>query len=262
MRASQIGLGVLVAGVLVLGCSLFVWANPENAWKESQQDATYVGAEECAACHEDVVKRQKLSTHYGTINATGKGVEGQESCESCHGPGGLHMENAGDTKFITRYSTEACFSCHADKRAQFDLQFHHPVVEGRMSCADCHELHAMNATHSATALERPNEKCFKCHKEFKGPYVFEHDPMREGCQVCHEPHGGVYDKLLVADQDALCLRCHWEQASNTISGKIGGVTHGLKPAGSGGDYEIGEGQECVDHHRAVHGSNMWSTFNR
>lgn len=229
-------------------------------WSGEQQAATIVGDETCTACHEDVVKRQGLSTHFGTML---KGKEGEaESCESCHGPGSLHADSAGDPKLITRNSPEACFSCHADKRAQFDLQFHHPVTEGRMSCTDCHDVHAPASQMSGNAsLQRPNEKCFKCHKEFKGPFIFEHDPMREGCQVCHEPHGGVYEKLLVADQNSLCLRCHWEQATNTAGGLFGGVRHGVK-AGAGGDYQIGEGEECVDHHRSVHGSNIWKTFNR
>lgn len=253
---------------LFFACSLFslplLWAGtPGHPWNESQKDAKYVGGQECATCHEDVVKRQKLSTHYGTMLGSGASKDAQEeSCEACHGPGSLHVESSGEKKLITRSSTEACFSCHMDKRAQFDLQFHHPVVEGRMSCADCHQVHEMSAqAGGATSLKRPNEACFKCHKEFKGPYVFEHDPMREGCQVCHEPHGGVYEKLLVADQNALCLRCHWEQATNTADGQLGGVKHGVKP-GAGGDYTIGEGEECIDHHRSVHGSNMWSTFNR
>lgn len=240
-------------------------AAPENLWKETQKEATYVGAETCDSCHSDVVKRHRLSTHYGTM---GPGKPGamqadmkEEACESCHGPGSLHAEE-GNPKLITKTSTEACFACHADQRAKFNLQFNHPVLEGRVSCADCHEIHAP-VTHMSgrASLQRPNETCFKCHKEFKGPYVFEHEPMRENCQVCHEPHGGVYEKLLVADQSSLCLRCHWEQATNTISGNLGGVEHGVK-AGAGGDYEVGEGEECIDHHRSVHGSNFYKTFNR
>lgn len=279
MKAPQVGKPKRMTMELTLGLFILSACLPAVSWagpstestdtapvsppaigiREEQKGALYVGAETCATCHEDLVKKQKLSTHYGTISGTGRNVEG-ESCEACHGPGSIHAED-GNTKFITRYSPETCFSCHADKRAQFDLQFHHPVPEGRMTCLDCHDVHGLSVTHANTALERSNEKCFKCHKEFKGPYIFEHDPMREGCQVCHDPHGGVYEKLLVADQRTLCLRCHWEQASNTSAGNIGGVAHGNK-GGTGGEYDIGEGEECIDHHRAVHGSNMWRTFNR
>lgn len=238
-----------------------VWAASSNEpWGEDQASAAIAGDETCAACHEDVVQRYQLSTHHATLSNAGTGKEA-ETCESCHGPGSLHADSAGEKKLITRNSPEACFRCHADKRAQFNLQFHHPVTEGRMSCVDCHDVHGKTSDLTGrTALARPNEKCFNCHKEFKGPYVFEHDPMREGCQVCHEPHGGVHEKLLVADGTSLCMRCHWEQSINTAGGHFGGIEHGADDAD--GNYPIGQGQECVDHHRSVHGSNTWRTFNR
>jgi len=124
-----------------------------------------------------------------------------------------------------------------------------------MNCMDCHDIHQAGpaAFQSVTALERSSEKCLACHKEMKGPFVFEHDPMRDGCQTCHEPHGGVYSKLLVADRSSLCLRCHWEPNTNSATNNIGGVPH---------NYYVGAGEECVDHHRAPHGSNIWRTLNR
>lgn len=181
-----------------------------------------------------------------------------EACESCHGPGSLHVDSSGDKSKIIRYSQERCFACHADKKHQFQMQFHHPVPEGQMTCLDCHQTHHNTSAARKAALQRPNETCFKCHKEMKGPFVFEHDPMREGCQTCHEPHGGVYNKLLVADDNALCLRCHWEPNTDNAAGNLGGVPHGT----GGGNYFIGAGEDCVDHHRSPHGSNIWRTFNR
>lgn len=256
MRRLKISSYVILFVSLVLFSSSMVSAKEEKV-NELQKGAQFVGSETCALCHEEVVEGYKKSTHSGTILDAGGNVEG-ESCEACHGPGSLHVDSAGDKKLITRYSAENCFSCHMDKRAQFQLQFHHPVPEGRMACTDCHNVHDVSAEmRSNTSLQRPNEQCFKCHKEFKGPYVFEHDPMREGCQICHEVHGGVYEKMLVASQSSLCLRCHWEQSVNTTAGRLGGVPHG-----SGGNYRIGQGEECIDHHRAVHGSNIWRTFNR
>jgi DmsE family decaheme c-type cytochrome len=159
-----------------------------------------------------------------------------------------------EKKDIVRYSEQNCFSCHMGKRAEFQLQHHHPVPEGKMKCIDCHNPHETEgeAFLSGTALRKSDQTCFKCHKELKGPFVFEHDPMREGCQTCHNPHGSVYDKMLIADQTNLCLRCHWEQGFN-VSGDLGGINH---------NYYIGRGEECIDHHRAPHGSNIWKTFNR
>ena len=256
---------------------LFLALSPSPVWSESEDEkgvsppaekgakpekpaeAEYVGMETCAACHEGIVQQYRLESHYGTNLSEGEKIKGGD-WEACHGPGSLHVENDGDKAKNVRYSPERCFSCHLDKRAQFQLQYHHPVPEGQMKCTDCHDFHRFGeAVHTVTDLERSDEKCFKCHKEMKGPFVFEHDAMREGCQTCHEPHGGVYNKLLVADDNALCLRCHWEPNTNNAAGNIGGVPHGT---GAASNYFIGSGEDCVDHHRSTHGSNIWRTFNR
>ncbi len=221
--------------------------------------AKYIGMDQCAICHEDVVKHYRIESHYGTSLQEGEKIVG-EACESCHGPGSLHADNSGDKTKIIRYSPERCFTCHTDVRAQFQLQYHHPIEKEHVRCLDCHNIHNSQdaAFHDTTDLERNNEKCFKCHKEFKGPFVFEHDPMREGCQTCHEPHGSVFNKLLIADINALCLRCHWQPSTNTANANIGGLAHG--PAGE--DAFIGAGEKCIDHHRAPHGSNSWRTLDR
>jgi len=222
-----------------------------DAGSVAVKGAEYVGTETCVSCHEEAAERFKLTSHY-------KGVMEKEEvlgggCESCHGAGSVHADSMNKTD-IVRYSADNCFKCHMGERAQFQMQHHHPVPEGKVKCTDCHNPHAteMEALQSVTSLQSSDQKCFECHKEMKGPFVFEHDPMREGCQTCHNPHGSVYDKMLVADQSNLCLRCHWEPAFNTTGG-IGGVTH---------NYYIGSGEECIDHHRAPHGSNIWKTLNR
>jgi predicted CXXCH cytochrome family protein len=235
--------------LLLAVITFFVFTSTKSYAGESKE---YVGSSTCAMCHEEVGQRFTLTSHYQTIAGDEEDLGG--SCESCHGPGSIHADTQ-DKKDIVRNSPDMCFNCHMGKRAQFQLQYHHPVPEERMACSDCHNLHGTGIeTSDAVSLQKQTDRvCFKCHKEMKGPFVFEHDAMREGCQICHEPHGSVYDKLLVADQTNLCLRCHWEPAFNTSSGTLGGVDH---------NYYIGRGEECVDHHRAPHGSNIWKTLNR
>lgn len=209
--------------------------------------AEYVGMELCAECHEDEARRYQLTSHFGTSIAEGEQFLG-EACESCHGAGSLHVESRGDPSLISRVAPERCFVCHLDKRAEFQLQYHHPVVEGWVGCASCHDPHGDAAAWSTVSVDGPGEVCFQCHKEQKGPFVFDHDPMRTGCQECHNPHGSVYPKLLVADGSTLCLRCHWEVAVNTGPGLIGSNSHSGR--------RVGTGEDCLDCHSAPHGSNI------
>jgi len=46
------------------------------------------------------------------------------------------------------------------------------------------------------AVINENERCFNCHSAQIGPYVFQHEALREGCTSCHAVHGSVNQKLL------------------------------------------------------------------
>jgi predicted CXXCH cytochrome family protein len=225
----------------------------------SMPGAEYVGAETCSGCHEEEYKYFKLTDHASvTLDITDEEAEeGQvEACETCHGPGSLHVEDYGAKDKIFLAGTQTCFTCHLDIRGKFLLQHHHPVPEGRMKCSDCHSMHGsdVRATGKEMLLGK-QEKCFECHKEQKGPFVFEHDAMRDGCQVCHNPHGSINDKLLIAGQTTTCINCHWEQAFNQASGTLGSFPHGFLA-------DIGRGAECIDCHTAPHGSNIDGALQR
>ncbi len=207
--------------------------------------AQYVGTETCAICHEKEYKEYNLSTH---ARIEVKGVEGvANGCEMCHGPGSIHVDNGGGkgTMIHPRKNPEICFSCHLDKKAEFHLPYRHPVLEGKMNCADCHNLHGTEARPwSSTSLEDINEACFKCHKEQRGPFVWEHEAVREGCVTCHKVHGSIQDKMLIARDSNLCLRCH----TQTDFPIIGKSSHSARlPTGT--CFSAG----C---HTAVHGSNF------
>ncbi len=212
-----------------------------------------VGPDFCADCHEDEHRYFNLSEHasVAVVTTDEDAEQGQaEACETCHGPGSLHVEGMGDKSKIIRASAKTCFNCHLDIKGKFMLQHHHPVPEGLMSCSNCHSLHGkdVRATGGESLLTQ-DEKCFGCHKDQRGPFVFEHEAMREGCQVCHNPHGSINDKLLVAGQTTTCIRCHWQSDFNTVSGTLGDSVHGFFA-------DIGRGAECIDCHTATHGSNI------
>ena len=85
---------------------------------------------------------------------------------------------------------------------------HHPVREGLMTCASCHNPH--DSTHAQDDLGelRATRCACECHTEKRGPFLWEHAPVRENCLNCHDPHGSNHDKLLVSQQPWLCQRCH------------------------------------------------------
>lgn len=214
--------------------------------------AEYVGQETCVTCHEKESKEFEHSTH-GKFAVKDEEALGQ-GCESCHGAGSKHVDAGGEKgAFILnpKKNPQPCFQCHLDKKAEFNLQYHHPVLEGKVSCVDCHDPHAEEVMPwTATTLEGPNETCFKCHPDKKGPFVYEHDAMREGCTICHNPHGSINKSLLTANDMNLCLKCHYQQ-SYPVLGTAAGMNHYSSATGT-----LSRAENCASCHVAVHGSNF------
>jgi len=106
-----------------------------------------------------------------------------------------------------------CSRCHAPQAAEFRLNFHHPLPEGRMLCTDCHEVHPDRESLRRVRLIR--EPCVHCHADKMGPFVFEHDPaagwMGDSCLECHRPHGSPNPRMLKLFSRGLCAQCHTEK---------------------------------------------------
>ncbi len=71
--------------------------------------------------------------------------------------------------------------------------------------------------------------------------------MREGCVTCHNPHGSVNTRLLIARNATLCLRCHLQQQTTVGAIYIGNVNHTSFLLSRGTCWTAG----C---HEAIHGS--------
>jgi predicted CXXCH cytochrome family protein len=218
-------------------------------------DATFVGNKACMECHTNYVRSFAFSPH-GRMHFEKGSTPDQSGCESCHGPGSKHIAAGGGRgKFIMNpgKDADACFQCHLETHAEFNLPQHHPVIEKRMNCVQCHDPHGgdiMKPT-GGLAMARLNESCAPCHREQTRPFIFEHEAMREGCTTCHNPHGSPNRKMLVQADSNLCLRCHTQvQGSGVPSGEffIGKVPHAGAMT-TGGCWAAG----C---HTAVHGSNI------
>ena len=263
-RGLALTMGVLVALVAGISCRTVSRSVVELP---NVPGAKYIGSKECEQCHEEIYRSFQTADHARLLaegpNALNAG------CESCHGPGSLHSDSGGETKppysFASgrpqsssygarlaldpaRTRDTVCFQCHADVRGQFSLPNHHPVPEGRMSCIQCHPPHKGIAhAGGSTALLAVEENCLQCHPAERGPYVFEHEALREGCTTCHTPHGSINAKMLTVRDSNLCLKCHFQQMSggNIL---IGGQDHTLRLQ-QGSCWTAG----C---HEAVHGSRV------
>ncbi len=206
--------------------------------------AKYVGSDDCSSCHEKEDREYRLSTH-SRISVPDAEVK---DCEMCHGPASLHVDESGGRGNIVnpKKDPSACFACHTDKKLEFRLPYHHPVLEGKMSCTDCHSPHGEEVKPwTATTMNGVNEACAKCHKDQTAPFVWGHEALREGCTTCHKVHGSIHEKMLVSRDNTLCLRCHTQVNFPTIGKQSGHSTR--LPQGS--CFSAG----C---HTAVHGSNF------
>ena len=238
--------GTALWGMVLIGC---VMVNRTMLAPPQIAGATYVGNKDCTQCHEDVTGHFGSASH-AKVALPADPKLGSTSCEACHGPGSLHSKSGGakGTIINPQKSPETCFQCHIDKRGEFALPNSHQVHDGKMSCSDCHNPHEGNAIKGAGAsMESEKETCTKCHTAQKGPFVFQHNAMKEGCTACHSPHGSINAKMLVARDANLCLRCHLQTTDKNGTIFAGGEDHRTRLQ-NGTCWSTG----C---HEAVHGSH-------
>ncbi len=169
----------------------------------------------------------------------------QLSCSDCHNP----MIAASPEGSMAKHSiNETCATCHKDIRVQFNRRSHMPLPEGLMTCADCHNPHgSLNPTLLKT--DTVNETCYQCHAEKRGPFLFEHAPVRDSCLNCHTPHGSNQHALLVAPIPMLCQQCHTHINHPNDLTTTAGLMDGATP-----DWRL-MGRGCISCHAQIHGSN-------
>lgn len=186
-----------------------------------QQDAV------CMQCHEG-------GTRFGW--KAGAHRANEVSCVSCH----TVMKKQTERALLAKASTsETCYQCHSEVRGETMKMSHHPVREGRLDCASCHNPHG--ATPGLLVKNTLNETCVTCHTEKRGPFLWEHPPVRESCLNCHTPHGSNHRNLLASKDPFLCLSCH-AYGGHVNLPRYNRVS---SPYGSG----------CVNCHITTHGSN-------
>lgn len=190
-----------------------------------------------------------LSCHETTDHPGWEGSSHQRrglSCTECHS---IHSFRSERKQLKTEMASETCFTCHKDIRAQSLRTSHHPVREGLMGCESCHNPHD-GTTPKMIKADWQNELCLKCHTEKRGPFLWEHAPVRENCLNCHNPHGSNHDKMLVAKLPYLCQRCH-------LNTRHPGTLYDGQNAGTTIAAATNRAIEhaCKNCHQNIHGSN-------
>jgi DmsE family decaheme c-type cytochrome len=154
------------------------------------------------------------------------------SCDSCHDlhAGGRQKPN----------EPEVCFGCHRDIKIEANKRSHHPILEGKVGCSDCHSPHG-SLNKSMVKADDSQQLCFKCHADKRGPYVWEHPPVAENCLTCHSSHGSNHAKLLNERLPQLCQNCHdWSRHPGTAYDNNASRTSRV---------------DCLRCHLTIHGSN-------
>jgi DmsE family decaheme c-type cytochrome len=179
----------------------------------------------CLNCHE----RGERAYWPGSVHEE-RGV----ACSNCH----TVMTNVSARfQLKTAFQPDTCFQCHKDRRAQMFRSSHMPVREGKIVCSDCHNPHG-SVTEAMIKENSINDNCYKCHAEKRGPFLFEHAPVRENCTNCHDPHGSINYASLKLSMPRLCYECH---------------TIGHQQAGINSIFTMG--RACLNCHTSIHGSN-------
>jgi DmsE family decaheme c-type cytochrome len=167
------------------------------------------------------------------------------TCASCHS---MHSYASERHQLKTAQDAATCYTCHSSIRSKEMRVSHHPVREGLMNCASCHDPHDGSRQHLVSA-DSVNEKCLSCHTEKRGPFLWEHAPVQESCLNCHDPHGSNHEKLLVAKQPYLCQRCHLNTRHP------GSLYDGRNSVGGPSLSNRAIEHACKNCHQNVHGGN-------
>ncbi len=155
-----------------------------------------------------------------------------DACDKCH----TETYNSIDSLS----TDQGCLSCHVVLKDKIKKH----TKDDKRVCVNCHQQFK-DKVGFTTAADETN-LCFNCHTDriglFSQDYI--HGPVAGGsCNICHEPHGSIYEHNLVTPEQILCFSCHEDLEENTRNSR---VKHN--------PFEQGQCGVCHDPHST---SNKW-----
>lgn len=203
------------------------WAGTAHAGAWETLEASGHATDVCRGCH-TVSELGNALEVAGGWNAVPDSSYHNVQCESCHGPGLLHLESVAAGMVVRPFAsiavdtvgTNGCAGCHEGT--------HHPFVEqwseskhgyggeayleegGRAGCQDCHEGRMAilnNFGETADFVEKSDATNYQ-------PIV---------CATCHDPHdarnmGQTRRPIDEPTRENLCVKCHSREGHPPSSG--------------------------------------------
>ncbi len=191
------GGGPLAAGAVLSPVSQFMQLLPVV-----QRAAVLVGAAKCATCHK---------SDYTSWTQT-KHSQAQVDCESCHGPGSVHVASPDATNILrglTAVNSVVCAQCHADQAADWNSSKHaeivpDPVNTGSNNCLRCHssEFRAVNVDKPISHGQTPAQTDAAI-LALTTPQLQAYIPATHAsatCATCHDPHSNTANLTSASEQ--------------------------------------------------------------
>jgi len=272
------GLALATAGVLALAATARAQEDCATCHEDKAKAFSKTGHGRYFAADTAYQSANCLSCHAGAQEhaASGgekkppslkRGIEANSSCLSCHANNPKHAHWQGSAHQLAAVAcatchnphepakgtpqqaktlpgptetTKKCLECHGAMRAALHQRSAHPMRDGQMDCASCHDPHGTPGE-KLIRQGSTNELCYSCHQNMRGPFLWEHSPVREDCLSCHKAHGSNYPQMLQARVTQLCTSCHQQGRHQTTAGLPASVWVGNRA--------------CLNCHQNIHGSN-------
>lgn len=210
-RVTEVKTALIMAGIVLL--LVMIPTIPLHAAGDPPADASMVGSDVCADCHNEI------STAFGStvhgLGFAGERMSAGITCESCHGPGSAHAEDGEVTLIINPAGTnqfdvnQTCLGCHNTDK--FDGWMFSTHGSADMNCSSCHKIH----TDEHYKMKSTPDLCYDCHADVRAAFNMpSHHPVSEGrmeCQTCHSIHGGDADFSQDFTTREMCFSCHPEK---------------------------------------------------